>query len=591
MMRPLFATILPLLLFGFASPTSAQLDPASASAWADAQLGKPVAEGRASAATVAIVKGGTVLLTRSYGYGDRALKTPVASPRSRFIIASTTKTFTATAIALLVQDGRIASLDDPANKYLKRMKLPDGFGRAVTIRQLLTHSAGYEERGFGVGAPGERSAPASADYVRAHLPAIVRQPGSRIVYANIDPAILGMVVEDITGMTMRDFLAKRLLIPLGMKNTELAYSAGTTARLVRPYTGNRAAPWDINAPFFAPTGSIHTTADDMATYMNAQLGHAAGVLPTETVARLHGPLARNGAALDPLAMAFFVSQWNGARIVGHAGAFSGFSTDMYLIPGSDIGVFYTWAGSPAPGKGEPLDYGKLQASFLTLALGKFLAPAPLAVQPDPSAFYGRYWDERRPQTTFETIVGASAVHTVAPAPGNRLTINGKGPYYAFAPNTYTMVNDDGRPGGVISFDGGRLLQRVGYATRVTGLDDPGTQTTLTLGALVVLLTGMLGAIWMRGRARLIAPLIALAALTVPLVLFVLPPGLEPSIIGGDATPFIVLKLTLVAIVALAAWLGWTLATSKPKLVARIHGGLIGIAAVVLIVPFAFFHLI
>lgn len=588
-MRMFFAALL--LLVGLSSPALAQLDPASAGAWADAQFGAPVAEGRASAATVAIVQGGKVLLVRNYGDGDRANKSPIAPPRDRFIIASTTKTFTATAIALLVQDGRIASLDDPANTYLKRLKLPDGFGRAVTIRQLLTHSAGYEERGFGVGAAGERTAPATADYVRAHLPAIVRQPGSRIVYANIDPAILGMVVEDITGMTMRDFLAKRLLAPLGMKDTELAYSTATTARLVRPYTGNRAAPWDINAPFFAPTGSIHTTAADMATYMNAQLGHAPGVLPPGTVARLHGPLARNGAALDPLAMAFFVSQWNGAKIVGHAGAFSGFSTDMYLIPGSDIGVFYTWAGSPEPGKGEPLDYGKLQASFLTLALGKFLAPAPLATQPDPSAFYGRYWDERRPQTTFESIVGASAVQTVAPAPGNRLTINGKGPYYAFAPNNYTMVNEDGRPGGVIAFDGERLLQRVGYATRVSGLGDPGTQTMLTLGALVVLLTGVLGAIWMRGRARLIAPLIALVALVVPLVLFVLPPGLEPSIIGGDATPFIVLKIALVAIVALAAWLGWTLATAKPKLVARIHGGLIGIAAVVLIVPFAFFHLI
>lgn len=387
-MRMFFAALL--LFLGLSSPASAQLDPASAAAWADAQFGKPVAEGRASAATVAIVKGGKVLLVRDYGYGDRANKSPIAPPRNRFIIASTTKTFTATAIALLVQDGRIASLDDPANKYLKRLKLPDAFGRAVTIRQLLTHSAGYEERGFGVGAAGDRTAPASADYVRAHLPAIVRTPGSRIVYANIDPAILGMVVEDITGMTMRDFLAKRLLAPLGMKDTELAYSTDTTARLVRPYTGIHAAPWDINAPFFAPTGSIHTTAADMAAYMNAQLGHAPGVLLPQTVARLHTPLARNAPSLDPLAMAFFVSQWNGAKIVGHAGAFSGFSTDMYLIPGSDIGVFYTWAGSPEPGKGEPLDYGKLQASFLTLALGKFQPPAPLATQPDPSTFYGRY---------------------------------------------------------------------------------------------------------------------------------------------------------------------------------------------------------
>ena len=589
MMRTIIAALL--LLFGCACPASAQVDPQSLRDWADAQFGKTVAERRASAATVVVVQGGKVVLQRSYGYGDREKGTPVAPPRDRFIIASTTKTFTATAIALLVKDGRIGSLDDPANKYLKRMQLPDGFGRPVTIRQLLTHSAGYEERGFGVGNHDDLSAPATAAYVRAHLPAIVRAPGSRIVYANIDPALLGMVVEDITGLTMRDFMAKRILGPLGMANTELAYAASTSARLARPYTGDQAAPWEINAPFYAPTGSIHTTAADMANYLNAQLGHTPGVLAPAVVAALHTPLARNGTALDQLAMAFFVSQWNGHKVVGHAGAFSGFFADLYLIPDSDIGVFYVWAGSPEPGKGAPLDYGKLQASFLTLALGKFQPPAPLAVQPDPSPYYGRYWEERRPQTNFETIVGASAVQTVGPAPGNRLMINGKGPYYAFAPGAYTLINDDGRPAGVIMFDGDRLLQRVGYARRVSGLADPGTQTSLMLGAIIVLATGLLGAIWMRGRARLVAPLIGVAALTVPLVLFVLPPGLEPEIIAGHATPFVILKLALMATVVLAAFLGWTLWRTKPRIISRIHGALLGAAAIVLIVPFAFFHLI
>ena len=589
MMHTLIAALL--LFFGLATPALTQTDPKSLNNWADTQFGKPVAEGRASAATVVVVQGGRIVLMRTYGSADKAKGTPIAPPRDRFLIASTTKTFTATAIALLVKDGRITSLDDPANKYLKRIKLPDGFGRAVTIRQLLTHSAGYEERGFGVGNHDDLTAPASAAYVRTHLPAIVRAPGSRIVYANIDPAILGMVVEDITGMTMREFMATRILKPLGMNDTELAYARSATDRLVRPYVGDRALPWEINAPFYAPTGSIHTTADDMAKYMNAQLGHAPGVLGPDVVKMLHTPHARNAAALDPLAMAFFVARWNGEAIVGHAGAFSGFSADMYLVPGRDIGVFYVWAGGPAPGKGEPLDYGKLQASFLTLALGKYQPLAPLAVQPDPSAYYGRYWDERRPQTNFEAIIAAGAVQTVAPAPGNRLTINGKGPYYAFAPGAYTMVNDDGRPAGVIAFDGDRLLQRVGYARRVSGFGDPGTQTMAAMGALAILVSGLLGAIWMRGRARLIAPLIGLAALIVPLALFVLPPGLEPSIIAGDATPFMLLRVALIVIVGLAAWLGWTLWMSKPGMVARIHAALIGVAAITLIMPFAFFRLI
>ena len=570
---------------------AAALDPAAVARWADTQFGVPVAQARASAATVVVVQGGKVIFQRDYGHGDRAAGTPIAPPRDRFLIASTTKTFTATAIALLLHDGRIASLDHPANRYLRRLQLPNGFGRAVTIRQLLTHSAGYEERGFGVGNHDDPTAPATAAYVRAHLPAIVRPPGSRIVYANIDPAILGMIVEDITGMTMRDFIAARILRPLGMNDTELAYAPSATARLVRPYTGDRAAAWEVNAPFYAPTGSIHTTAADMAKYLNAQLGHAPSVLAPDVTQRLHAPLARNAPLLDPLAMAFFVSRWNGQAIVGHAGGFSGFSADLWMLPGRDIGVFYAWAGAPASGGGEPLDYGRLQASFLRLALGAFRPPVPVAVQPDPSAFYGRYWNERRPQTTFESIIGAGDVQTVGSAPGNRLTIDGRGPYYAFVPGVYSLARADGRPGNIVAFDGERLLERVGYARRVRGWSDPGTQTMLAGAALALLATGLPGAIWMRARARWIAPLIGLAALVVPLVLYALPPGLEAAIIAGREMPFIALRLIIVAIILLAAGLAVTAARRGARVVERVHALLLLLAALALVPPFAFFHLL
>lgn len=587
-MRPIVLLILALL--PATVPAVAQIDPKTLSAWADAELGAAVREGKASAATIVVVQGGRPILQRSYGYADASKRLPIGPPRERFIIASLTKTFTATAIALLVQDGKIKSLDDAANSYLKRLQLPDGFGQPITLRQLLTHSAGFEERGFAVGDERDRTFPVSADYVRARLPRIVRAPGTRIVYANIDPAILGLVVEDVTGLTMREFIGRRILSPLRMLDSELAYDQGTSARLVRPYFGSVAASFDINTPFYAPTGSIHTTAADMGRFLLAQLGRFPGVLSPATIARLHGPLARNAATLDPIGMAFFLSDWNGHRIVGHAGSFSGFSSDLYLVPEKDLGIFYSWAGGPAPGSGAPLELGNLQASFLNLALGVYRPPAPLAVQPDPTDYVGRYWQERRPQTNFETIVAADAVIEVERGPANNLIINGQGPYYPFAPGSYT-INRDGKPGAVYVFRSDGLDQRASAARRVSGLADPRTHTILGAVALGLLLTGLLGPLLMRGRARLIAALIGLIAASVPLLLFVVPPGLVPDIIAGRYARFLALKLDMIAIVTLAAFLGWTVWRSDQRRMARVHSVLIGTAALVLLIPYSFFHLL
>ena len=585
MFRPLLALMLLLMPF----PASAD-DTAKIAKWSDQAFGKAVTDGGASAATVIVVRDGKILFSRNYGYGDKATKAAIASPRDRFLIASLTKTFTATAVALLIQDGRIKSLDDPVNSYLKRTRLPDGFGRPITIRQLLTHSAGFEERGFGVGSHASIQVPASGDYVQSKLPAIVRRPGSALVYANIDPALLGVMVEDITGLTMREFMARRILQPLGMSDTELVYDKAATASLVRPYSGAAAIPWEINAPFYAPTGSIHTTSADMAKFLNAQLGFAPQVLPPAVVAMLHRPQARNDPALDPLGMAFFLSRWNGRDVIGHAGAFSGFGADMYVVPSGRLGVYYAWAGAPSPG-GKALDWGELQSGLLTALFGAYQAPAPLVTQPDPSPYVGRYWQERRPQTTFESIVAAGSVTTVAKGVDNSLMIDGKGPYFAFAPGAYTKMPESGKPAAIYVFKGGKFFQRSGAATRVSGLGDPGTQVTLSFVALGLLATGLLGAIWMRGRARLFAPLVGTLALAVPLLLYVIPPGLEADIIAGNVWRFTMLKIIGIAIAALSLVLAWTVLRGVQGRLVKGHAVLLALAGLVLLVPFRFFHLV
>lgn len=575
-------------------------------AWADTTFGGAIERRAAAAATVTVVKDGEVVLSRTYGMSDARTKRPVDPDRDRFLIASVTKTFTATAVAQLLSERRIDSIDDPANKYLKRLQLPRRFGRDITIRELLTHSAGFEERGWGIGKSDSVQPPAPGDYITARLPAIVRAPGSRIVYANIDPPLLGVLIEDITGQTLRDYLRRNVLDPLGMRDTELVYDP-TAPRLIKSY-GLRAdgsfapPPHDINVPFYAPTGSIHTTSRDMAKYIAAQLGARPDILPAQLLRSLHSPLKRNAPGLDALGMFFFIGDWNGERTLEHAGAFSGFQSELILIPDRKIGIFYSWAGAPASGSSAaPLQLGTLSAQVYSLLIGPHRDPRPLARQPDLTPFLGRYWRERRPHTTPETLVALTDVMDVARHPERGLMIGGDGPYEAIGPNLFARASRDGVPGKVYGFARNEILETSNYGKRVEGLSDPKNVLRMAYVGLALLLTGLFAPFfWRRGRHRFLGVAAAIIALGTPVALLAPTASFSDivsEIIQGNPWRFTLLKVLAFATLALAIALPvqfWRMRhfESEGRVHAeRAHMAILWLAALGLLFVFAFVDLI
>ena len=176
------------------------VDKAQLEGWADAYYGQAIAEKRSPGMTISVVQDGEVILAKGYGYSDYAKKTPVSAEESGFILGSISKTFVATAIAQLVDRGAIASLDDPVNKYLKRVPLPGERGAKVTLRQLLTHRAGFEEMGFGFHKRAAQVAiPLTADEIRLVMPKIAMEPGGPSNYSNWGFSVLGFLIEDVTG--------------------------------------------------------------------------------------------------------------------------------------------------------------------------------------------------------------------------------------------------------------------------------------------------------------------------------------------------------------------------------------------------------
>lgn len=585
------------LIFLGLPPAYAQNTDVALANWAEAEFGSAVKQRAAVAATVSVVRGNRTVYSATFGAADALQNTTILPTQNRFLVASVTKTFTATAIAQLIERGLIRSVDDPANLYLKRVKLPRFHGRDVTIRHLLTHSAGFEERGFGIGRHTKDPAPLPSDAAEARIPRIVRAPGNRVVYANIDPPILGMIVEDLTGLTFQEYLRRSVLKPLGMADTELMYDP-TAPRLVQPYLlgakgQTKKIPLEINTPFYAPTGSIHTTAKDMALFMQAQLGLRPSVLPESLVQRLHQPLARNADGLDAIAMLFFAGERNGTRIVSHAGAFSGFQSDMILIPERQLGVFFSWAGSPAPDNpSPPLDLARLREGFLEIAIGPSAHVSPRQDDNDVSRHAGRYWMQRRPHSTPEVLLAMHDVLDVTADKNRRaLFISGDGPYFEIGPRLFARASINGLPEKRFAFTQHEILAASNFGKRVFGLSDPVLVYQLGKVGVFSLTTGVFAFIlWRPSRYRFVGMLASILGIGILLAYkgFGGQGGFMAEIIAGDAWRIQALRFLACACIALVPVLffvlyaSWKGANRPKRWVERTHSALLMAGAALLL---------
>jgi CubicO group peptidase (beta-lactamase class C family) len=409
------------------------IDAESVAAWADETFNAAFERGEFSGATVSVVRDGALLFSRGYGRADYAREGTVDPSKTQFRIGSVSKTFTATLIALLIEDGRIESVDDPVNRYLKDYVLPDNDGVAITLHHLLTHTAGFEDRFFFIGADFPTPARLSGAEFDRLRPAYVRPAGTRIVYSNFGIALLGRVIEDVTGESIERVMQTRLFDPLGMQHTKLLVDIAEPEDLgkpgaIGPDKRMTAVKFNPINPAIAPAGSIVTTADDMARYMIAQLGRGPTdpqtgkpVLSRETLDRLHTRSASNEPETTGIGMVFFVEDWGGVPTVAHGGNWPGFHSWMTLLPSLDAGVFVSvMSGAPTPQIGEALSLlfmpwrkppsspavmsgGVYANSFLTRFIGERRAlPAPVAAN-DAAELAGWYQPDRRVFTTAEAI--------------------------------------------------------------------------------------------------------------------------------------------------------------------------------------------
>ncbi len=307
-------------------------------------------------AAVAISQRGTLLMNEAYGWANVERRIPMM-PAHRFRIASHSKTFTATALMLLVEDGR-ARLDDPVVQYVPWLRgHRDERWPHVTLRQLLSHGAGVIRDGretdyWQLVRPFPDRAQFESEMLDNDL---VLENNTRLKYSNYGYTLLGLVVEAVSGQPYNQFVVDRIIRPLGLQHTAPEYEAGeadlATGYSRRDNQQRRPLPHVSTHAMSSATGFISTAAD-LCRCFTAHMVGSGQLLSDESkkemqreawAAKTPGASERTGYGLG-----FVVQELGGHRVFGHSGGFPGFITLSAAAPDAGLAVVaLTNADGPA----------------------------------------------------------------------------------------------------------------------------------------------------------------------------------------------------------------------------------------------------
>jgi CubicO group peptidase (beta-lactamase class C family) len=372
----------------------------------DGLMADQLRTGNIAGAVVAVVANGNILLTKGYGYADFADHRP-AGAQTLFRPGSVSKLFTFTAVMQLVEQHRL-DLDTDVNTYLKAFKIPADYPEPVTLRHLITHTAGFENINVQLFAPDAGKLLPLRAALQINMPRRVRPPGLYSSYSNYGVALAGLIVEEVSGESFDSYVEEHIFKPLGMTHSTFRepLPAPLAAQMSQGYVYGAGAFVPLGFEYLhntAPAGSASATAEDMAKFMIAHLQNGeyggARILREETARRMHSRLFANDTRLPGIAYGFNEGSVNGHRFLAHRGDTQWFHSDLHLLLDEDIGLFISY-NTPVPG-------GQREA-FLQAFMDRYF-PRPPVADPQPPAdfarragrYVGDYQNMSRSYTTFE----------------------------------------------------------------------------------------------------------------------------------------------------------------------------------------------
>jgi CubicO group peptidase (beta-lactamase class C family) len=331
--RTAFRIAVPILLFALTLPVAARLPLAATSRMAgiaDPVMQDAMERHRTPGLMLAVVDNGQLVLQK--GYGVRSLPSgPAPGPDTVFAIGSISKAITAIGTMLLVQDGKL-KLNDPAAKYLSG--LPESWHR-ITVRQFMTHTSGIPRI---VGAPTFATA-----LKRAAAMPLKFKPGSDQEYNNFNFAVVGKIVEAISGQPYLDFMHRRVFIPLHMGSTGVGVESLDRATGYEAGAGglHSAAPGFTPGDYGVPAGGLESSAADLLK-LEAALREGRLLQPDATC-QMWTPAVPPGTHYAWN----FTPGWqrrvsNGTLVIAKNGAVTGFTSMIQMVPSRGEAVILLW---------------------------------------------------------------------------------------------------------------------------------------------------------------------------------------------------------------------------------------------------------
>jgi len=323
-------------------PTSATLTKQDVDAWLDGMMPFALRRGDLAGAVIVVVKDGQVLTQRGFGYADAAKRTPVDPARTLFRPGSVSKLFTWTAVMQQVEAGKI-DLDADVNTYLD-FKIPLKNGKPVTMRQLMTHTAGFEEHGKLTMFDNPKFQIPLGALVKGGIPNRIYEAGSTPSYSNYGTALAGYIVERVTKMSFDDYVEQRIFQPLGMAQSTFRQPL---PKAFAPWmaTGYRqlsSGPYKFEIVGPSPAGGLSSTGADMAKFMIAHLNQGAGLMKPETARMMHDTPLTILPPLNRMELGFFETNINGRQVIGHLGDTQAFHTALHLFTKENIGIYMSF---------------------------------------------------------------------------------------------------------------------------------------------------------------------------------------------------------------------------------------------------------
>ena len=334
-----------------AAPAAHDLTAADANAWLDGYLPYALATGDIAGAEVAIVKDGAVVTERGYGFADVEKRTPVDPKETMFRPGSVSKLIVWTAVMQLVEQGKI-DLDADINKYLD-FQVTGLDGKPITMRNLMQHTAGFEEHARGI-ISASNDLPTFEAILKAKVPARIFAPGSTPAYSNYGASLAGYIVERVSGESFDDYLDKHIFQPLDMTHSTFRQPlpAALEPFMAKGYrlASGKAEPFEYVGP--RPAGSMSSSADDMAHFMIAHLQdgeyHGNRILGAAAAQQMHNsPYSDGIGPLNRMELGFFETNINGREVIAHLGDTDWFHTSLHLFLKDGAGLYASFS---SPGK-------------------------------------------------------------------------------------------------------------------------------------------------------------------------------------------------------------------------------------------------